>query len=267
MIANQGPGPAYTRERRLMFVAAVAVVTAITLSSMALAVQVAAQWPHITRVRVASRVVTESSVLTASRGKVVFSDTFRDHRRYDFSTSPFESAGTSYTYTTNGLEIVATGFLIHVASPPYNTQVRQVGMSVSATQTADTPLGAGFGVQCRRGSGADAVRYQMYAAGSIWFVVRRDGLSGSQAFVLKQGTPVAMPGPVSMTIVGVCATLADGLSTRVAMFVNGIAVADLVDTANALPGSGWLTGLIVASLDKAPSKVTATSYEVRNLSA
>jgi len=141
-------------------------------------------------------------------------------------------------------------------------------MSITATQPAGSPANTGFGVVCRRGVGAARVQYEIYVGGSQWVVERRDGaISGAAPFVIKEGSSPSAAGPAPMTIVGMCATLADGVSSRVAVFVNGTNVGDLVDTATALSGHGWLTGLIVVSSDKAPNTVTVTRFEERDLAA
>jgi hypothetical protein len=60
-----------------------------------------------------------------------------------------------------------------------------------------------------------------------------------------------------------CATLADGRTTRLILLVDGATLADFTDATN-LPGSGWLAGIDVVSNTK-PSTTTATSFEVRDL--
>ncbi len=247
-------------ESRLMFMSAVAVV--VTIAVCALAVLLVSYRPRAGSSVSSPRALTESSALRPSLGKLVYSDNFRDHTN-DWSASAGQP-GTSFSYTASGYVIIGTGDIVHVATSPYFTSLRQVSMSMTALQTADTPADQGFGVQCRRGF---AVRYEFLVTGATWVLWRRDGSPGlNKPFEIKQGTSPAAAGPEPMTIGGVCATLADGVSTRVAMFVNGTGVVDLVDTESALPGQGWLTGLLVSSSASAPSRVTVTEFEVRDLS-
>jgi len=261
VIQAQGSTSSRSQERRLLLASAVAVVTVIVVCAMAVSLVIVTRRPAA-----APRPVSQAPAFTPTRGKVVFSEHFHDPAS-NWGTSILEPSGTTFKITTSGYEIVATGFLIHTATSPYRQALQQVGMSLTAKQSADTPAEAGFGVTCRRGTGQSEVRYQLYVGGSSWVVLRRDGPSGPgvEPWVLKEGTSPSTAGPAPITVVGICATLADGVSTRVMMFVDGSRVADLTDTADALPGLGWLTGLVVVSSDKAPSRVTATEFDVRNL--
>lgn len=260
--ASRGISPL---EARLMFVAAVAIV--VTIAACAVAVLLVSYRPRAVSAVARPRGVTDTSVLKTSLGTLMYSDNFRDHTD-DWSASSTQP-GTSFSYSASGYVIIGTGNIVHPATPPYFTLLQQVSMSMTAMQTADTPAGQGFGVQCRRGSGAAAVRYELLVAGASWRVWRRDGtVSPNKGPIeIREGTSPVVAGPQPMTIVGVCATLADGVSTRLAIFVNGTEVVDLVDTEDtALPGRGWLTGLVVWSAPTAPSIVTVTEFEVRDLS-
>ena len=251
-------------EARLLFISAVAVVTLIGLCVMA--VGAAAAMTRTPAGSGPSKTVSASTALKAGRGKILYTDSFHTAARW--STSPLEPRGTTFTYTPSGYEIVGTGSFVHTAVPPYLTAIQQVSMSITATQPAGSPANTGFGVVCRRGVGAARVQYEIYVGGSQWVVERRDGaISGAAPFVIKEGSSPTTAGPAPMTIVGMCATLADGVSTRVAIFVNGANVVDLVDTATALSGHGWLTGLVVVSSDKGPNTVTVSRFEERDLAA
>lgn len=59
--------------------------------------------------------------------------------------------------------------------------------------------------------------------------------------------------------------MADGITVRLVMLVDGAKVADITDWALE-PVQGWTTALAAASGASAPSTVTATRYEVRGLS-
>ena len=251
-------------EARLIFVSAVAVI--VTIAVCALAVLFVSYGPRAGSSVSRPRDLTEASILKPSLGRLVYSDNFRDHVG-DWSASSSQP-GTSFSYTASGFEIVGTGDVVHNATSPYFTPLLQVSMSMTATQSADSPSSRGFGLRCRRGSGSTEVRYELLVTGATWRLWRRDGAPGlnNKLFEIREGTSRAATGPQPMTIVGVCATLADGISTRVAMFVNGAGVVDLVDIASALSGQGWLTGLEVWSSSTAPSRVTVTEFEVRDLS-
>ena len=255
-------------EARLLFVSAVAVVTVIAVCAMSVGLVTALKRGASAAPPAASRVVSASTPLKSTSGKVVYSDSFQNLAD-GWSTSINESSGTTFRYSPAGYQITATGFLIHVATAPFDTAFAQLSMSLTATQSSGTPADAGFGVACRRGQGQARVRYEMYVDGTKWYVLRYDGISSPKTFPfrLKEGSTPMPAGTTPITVAGVCATLDDGVSTRVMLFVDGVNVADLIDFAPAMPGSGWLAGLIVASTDKAPSMVTATRFEVRNLAA
>lgn len=215
-----------------------------------------------------SLAVSASTALKSGRGKVVYSDNFRDSTR---AWSPLMSSasGSSWTYSANGYEIVANGYLVHSRKAPYATALQQLSMSLTAKQSRDTPPDAGFGVVCWRGEGDAMIRYEMVVTGEKWWVMRRDGVAGlpSNSYLLKIGSSGALAGPIAISVIGVCATLADGVSTRIAMFINGSSVADLTDVPDGLPGHGWQTGIFVVSSTLAPSRVTFTDFEERNLAA
>jgi hypothetical protein len=62
-----------------------------------------------------------------------------------------------------------------------------------------------------------------------------------------------------------CATLSDGITTRLVMFVNSTQVADITDPVTGLPRMGWLGGFVVRDDGSGPATVTATHYEERDL--
>ncbi len=105
--------------------------------------------------------------------------------------------------------------------------------------------------------------------GSGWYLERGQGAVSAtlSPSVLGQGAAPAEPGNTPMTVEGMCATLADGTTTRLALFVNGTKVADITDQVSSLPQTGWTSGLVVASQAGAPSIVTVSHFQVRDAAA
>ena len=84
---------------------------------------------------------------------------------------------------------MAKGTLDHFAGSPYTTPILQIAIAVTATQSADAPVGAGYGVSCWRGTNASELRYDfVMTAGGGWTVDRRDGGVSTKPLILKQGT-------------------------------------------------------------------------------
>ncbi len=94
-------------------------------------------------------------VLTADEGTVVFSDNF--HNPYSGWQSAPDS-GATFTYENDTYVIVPTGNLHWFAFAPYQEPVQQMSAAVTATESASSPVGAGFGVMCLRGAGSSQVR-------------------------------------------------------------------------------------------------------------
>jgi hypothetical protein len=251
-------------EVRLMFVSAAAIFTLIAVCAMAVGF-VAAKRGSSAGTGAAPQEVSASSTLKATLGRVVYSDNFHDAST-GWPTTAEATGRATYSYTVTGYQIVGTGLLLHPAQSPYQTVFQQMSISMTAQQSADSPSDAGFGVVCRRGSGG-LFKYELYVEGAKWIVLRRDGRADptNQPYVLKEGTSPSAAGPVPITLVGVCATLADGVSTRLVLFVNGSSVVDLVDVSDPLPGDGWLSGMLAASSDKGRSTVTVTVFQERDL--
>jgi hypothetical protein len=216
--------------------------------------------------RPASGLVTTATKLSASRGALVFADDFLDpHSGWNAAVLP---SGTSFGYAAGGYLITGKGTLHHFAESPFRTGLPQLGMSVTATQTAGAPAGAGFGVTCWRGDGADRVRYEFVVlAPGTWYLERDGGVDtlSSRGIVLEKGTARVAPGASPITVVGMCVTLEDQ-STRLALFVDGSKMVDRVEKV-AGPAGAWLSGLDVSSRDTGDSAVTVTRFEDRDLSA
>jgi len=217
----------------------------------------------------AQRPVTRTTPLTASTGTVVFKDDFHDvHSGWDTVST---TSDVKYAFDNGAFVTVATGGFWFTEPSPYFEPLQQLSVGATATLDIHTPPDAGFGVDCARGSGASQTTYQFTAAAdSNWYVMRWTGPDSptNSPTTLKEGTIRGAPAPgvISVTLVGVCATMADGVTTRLAFFIDGTKVADLIDISPAAATDGWLADLVTAGSDSGPVTVTATHFDERDLS-
>jgi hypothetical protein len=210
--------------------------------------------------------ITATSKLPAGRGVIVFADNFHDSSSgwYTGTTN-----GTTYSYSAGGYQVLANTSLYHLIPSPYERPLDQLSIAVTATQSADSPPGAGFGVVCEQGPDATNVRYEFVVESpGDWYVSRGDGPSGPTANVkvLRQGSTTFSPSTTPLTVEGMCATLSGGTVVRLALFVGGSQIADFTDTVDRLPGSGWQSDFVVSSDATSQSTVTATLFLVRDIS-
>jgi hypothetical protein len=195
---------------------------------------------------------------------VVFSDDFHDSSS-GWTTDSLPS-GTSFKYTPDGYVVVGKGTLDHFAGAPYSTPVAQVAISVKATQSADAPVAAGYGVSCWRGVDSAELRYDfIVSTAGDWTVDRRDGGVLTRPLVLKQGTSSVVLGATPVTVEGMCATMPDQHGVRLLLFAGTQKIADFTDSATTLPDSGWQADLMLTSSAIHDSTVTVTHFEVRDL--
>jgi hypothetical protein len=257
------PPPPPARSRTGLVVAVISVVTVLVVAAIAVGVI----FVGVSLVKRAAQLagpVVESTDVTSTSGKIVFSDDFRDPTS-GWTTDSLPS-GTTFSYGAPGYVVVAKGTLDHFADAPYTTPVAQIAIAVTATQSTDAPVGAGYGVSCWRGADATELRYDfLLTAAGEWSVDRRDGGVLTSALMLKQGGTTTRPGSTPVVITGMCATLADGHTVRLVMFAGPDRVADLTDNANALPDAGWQADLVLTSAEIHDSTVTITHFEVRDL--
>lgn len=209
--------------------------------------------------------VTATTHLSAARGAVVFVDDFHD------PTSGWNAAvlpsGTSFGYALGGYVVSGKGTLHHFAEAPLQDALSQLSMAVTATQSADAPAGAGFGVTCWRGDGDMRVRYEfVLLTPGTWYLERDGGVDtlSTRGVVLEKGTAPAGPGAKPVTITGMCVAL-DSTATRLAIFVDGAKMIDRIDRTAGPSDLGWLSGLDVSSRDAGDSAVMVTRFEVRDL--
>jgi hypothetical protein len=217
----------------------------------------------------AARPVTGTTPLTAATGTVVFTDDFHNvHSGWDTTSA---TSDIKYAFANGAFVSVATGGFWFSEPSPYFEPLQQLSVGATATLDIHTPPDAGFGVDCARGTGSSQTTYQFTAAAdSNWYVMKWTGPNSDTNFptTLKQGTIRGAPAPgvIPVTLVGVCATMADGMTTRLAFFIDGTKVADLTDTALAALSDGWVTDLVTAGSDSGPVTVTSTHFEERDLS-
>ena len=209
--------------------------------------------------------VTASTQLTPDLGSLVFSDDFNDP---ESGWSRDSSGDFNASFAKSGYTIVARGLVDHEVAAPYTTPKDQLSVAVTATESSSSPNGSGFGAACDRGITDPTVSYDFaVAVGGIWELVRHDLRPGAttQHSLLKKGTSPKAPGANSLTIELMCATLSDGVTTRLVMYINSTQVGDITDAVSNLPRLGWLGGLVVRSQDSGPTTVTATHFEERDL--
>ena len=181
-----------------------------------------------------------------------------------WETAPLPS-GTTFAYGADDYIVVARGALHHFSYSPYTQPIQQLNTSMTATQSAGPPSGAGFGLVCRRGVGTAEIQYEFLVLGRTWVVERRNGDSTNSApAILLQGKSPVAPGAVPITVGAMCATEGDGRTTRLVLFLNGTKVADLPNVAPTFQDTGWRSGIDVAS-GAAPSTVTVSEFEERDL--
>jgi hypothetical protein len=256
------PVPPRSSSRTGLFIAIVAVVTIVAVVGLAVGLLVVAK--GALKPTVASGAVKASTEVSLNRGKVVFTDDFKDPAS-GWTTDTLPS-GTTFTYTASGYVVVAKGTLNHFATSPYEVPVEQVAISVAATQSSDAPTGAGYGVSCWRGTDAAELRYVFgITTGGDWEIDRYDGGITTKPIVMRAGSSSATVGSTPLVVQGICARLADLHTIRLILFAGTQKIADISDTANNLPDTGWLPDLMVTSETIRPSTVTATRFEVRDL--
>jgi hypothetical protein len=209
--------------------------------------------------------VTASSVLTPDRGSVIFTDDFSDSAS-GWSTKP--TADFKASLGGSGYVVVASKFVDHEIAAPYAITKDQLSVAVRATESTSSPDGSGFGAECSRGLKEPTVTYNFVVqVGGTWDMFRHDTRPGAANpdTSLKKGTSPKAPGATSITVELMCATLSDGVTTRLVMFVDNTQIADISDPVSDLPRLGWLGGLVVRSVDAGPTTVTATHFQERDL--
>jgi hypothetical protein len=202
--------------------------------------------------------VTASSPLSSPRGTVVFADDFSDpNSGWDTGTDN----DSTYTYTPAGYSMVTHAPAIFLSYAPYDAPEAQVSLSITAAEAAGAEPDAAFGVSCRRGpDSASQLRYEFSVTSSgRWFIERNEcDLSAQTPTTLHEG-PTQLPAGAQVTVSAVCATLADGITTRLALFLNGTKVADTLDVST-VDGAGWLGAIMSTNPGNDPATTIVSSY-------
>jgi hypothetical protein len=202
--------------------------------------------------------VTASSPLSSPRGTVIFADDFSDpNSGWDTGTDE----DSTYTYTPAGYSMTTHAPAIFLSYAPDDTPVQQVSLSITAAEAAGTDPDAGFGVSCRRGpDSASQLRYEFTVTGSgRWFIERNQGDLSAQTPTTLHAGPTQLPAGAQVTVSAVCATLADGITTRLALFLNGTKVADTLDVST-VDGAGWLGAIMSTNPGSAPATTIVSRY-------
>jgi hypothetical protein len=209
--------------------------------------------------------VTAATSLAATEGSAVYTADFSG--KGGGWPAVAKDGLTTFAFTAHGYAITGLGGALHyLVYSPQTSGSQQLSVAITATLSSES-TGAGFGVSCRRGQGGALVSYEMLVLDDgRWYVERRDGPPslGVEARILSKGSSAVLPGPLPITLVGMCATLNDGTSTRLALFVEGKQLADVTDSST-LPADGWLSGILAAGGDE-PMTVIVSSFVARDLS-
>jgi hypothetical protein len=162
---------------------------------------------------------------------------------------------------------VAAHFLSYA---PYDVPAQQVSLSMTAVEAPGADPGAGFGVTCRRGpDSASELRYEFVVSNKgQWFVERNQGdLSTAVGpTILNEGSTQLVPGASALTVSGVCATLADGTTTRLALFLNDVKVVDMLDD-TPVDSAGWLGGVLTTNASNDPATAIISDFTESTLQA
>lgn len=203
--------------------------------------------------------ITASSPLDSPLGtSVIFSDSFGDpNSGWDTGAD----SDSNYTYTPGGYSMTTNAPGVFFSYAPDDTPAQQVSLAVTAIESPGADPDAGYGASCRRGpDSASQLRYEFRVTGSgQWFIERNTGdLDAQTPTIVDQGSSQLLAGTQG-TLSAVCATLADGTTTRLALFLNGTKVADTVDVATA-DGAGWLGAILSTNPGTAPATTVVRYY-------
>jgi hypothetical protein len=209
--------------------------------------------------------VTASSLLSPMSGIEVYSDDFTDSTSGWLTGS--DPKGAVFAYAADGYTVTSAVAAHWLAYAPYDDPAQQVNLNMTAHESAGAATGAGFGLVCRRGPDSTTdVRYEFVVnETNRWFIERNQGAvtMSSTPTILDEGSLPAKLGTQELEISGICATLADGQTTRLALFAGSDKVADITDVSS-LDGDGWLGG-VISSGDDVKSTTTIAGYTESDL--
>jgi hypothetical protein len=159
----------------------------------------------------------------------------------------------------NGYAITGAGRYISLVDAPVDQQYNQIEVSAHALESTNPPPGAAFGVFCALGGVAYAFDVDVDGTWSIRRGAAPEIFETRDTSIAIAHGPAGRSPAADTAIVGVCATLPGGTSVRLAMFVNGAKVADLLDT-QAADGIGWRAGIVSTDADLSSSTTTFVSF-------
>jgi hypothetical protein len=121
--------------------------------------------------------VTASTVLTPDRGSLVFSDDFTDSAA-GWSTD--KAADFKASFSPSGYVIVSREFADDEGASPYVIPKDQLSVSVTATQSSNSPTESGLGAACDRGLKQQTISYDFTVQiDGTWGVFRYDQRPGA----------------------------------------------------------------------------------------
>jgi len=207
--------------------------------------------------------MTATAPLKAGDGKVVYSDDFHDQN--SGWTNQVGLFGTKVTYGSNALTITPKDWGTTDLVPPFHGQIDQIAIALTASVDGVTSGGDGVTALCRQQTATGQVEYRFgVSSGSTWSFTRSIQTGSHTDINGSGGVSQTNIGATPVSAVAVCATLADGRSTRVALFVDGTSVMDRVETADSDLKTGWSPVVQIDSSKSTPS-VSLHKFEVRNL--
>jgi hypothetical protein len=203
--------------------------------------------------------ITATTPLRAGAGESVYSTDFVQTDQV-FSGWPLgPQQDVDIELQPNGYAITGAGRYVSLVAAPVDQSYNQIEVSAQAMESTNPPQGAAFGVFCALGGVAYTFDVNVDGTWSI-----RRG-AAPEIFETRDTSIAVAHGsagrsPASGTAIsGVCATLPGGTSVRLAMFVNGAKVADLLDT-QAANGIGWRAGIVSTDSDLSSSTTTFVSF-------
>jgi hypothetical protein len=209
--------------------------------------------------------LTATSPLNLAKSTPVFADDFTDP---DSGWATGTDADSTYAYTPAGYSMESHVSAHFLSYAPYDVPAPQVSMSITGTLVTGAALGSGIGVICHLGpDSASQLRYEFVVSNAgKWFVERNQGdfSTSAEPTVLNEGITAVVPGENAITVSGVCATLADGTTTRLALFINGVKVVDMLNVAT-LDDAPWLGGILTTNGSDDPTTAIISEYDESTL--
>lgn len=202
--------------------------------------------------------ITAKTALHAVGGVPVYSTDFAQPDRIVAGWPIGPQQNVDIELHPDGYAIVGSGRYVSLVDAPVDQSYNQIEVSARAKESTNPPPGAGFGVFC--GLGSTGYDFDVSANGT-WSIRRGDA---PQFFEIRDTSIAIAHGPLTasltsgVSIVGVCAQLPGSSNVRLAMFVDGAQVADLLDTQPT--GIGWRAGIVSTDADLSSSTTTFVSF-------